>query len=52
MDCMSLLETITTMREENKFLSGRKITQGPEVFLGGAINPFAPPYDFRPHRLA
>ncbi|MBT3557274.1 MAG: methylenetetrahydrofolate reductase [Rhodospirillales bacterium] len=52
MDCMSLLETITTMREENKFLSGRKITEGPKVFLGGAINPFAPPYDFRPHRLA
>jgi 5,10-methylenetetrahydrofolate reductase len=52
LDCMSLLETITTMREENVFLSGRKITQGPEVFLGGAINPFAPPYDFRPHRLA
>ncbi len=52
LDCMSLLEAITTMREENKFLSGRKITSGPEVFLGGAINPFAPPYDFRPLRLA
>jgi 5,10-methylenetetrahydrofolate reductase len=22
------------------------------VFLGAAINPFAPPHDFRPHRLA
>lgn len=51
-DCMSLLETIRTMRDESKFLSGRKLTTPPSVFLGGAINPFAPPYDFRPHRLA
>lgn len=51
-DCMSLLSTIRTMRDEQKFLSGRKITTPPNVFIGGAINPFAPPYDFRPHRLA
>ncbi len=52
LDCMSLLETIRTMRDEAKFLSGRKLTTPPEVFLGAAINPFAPPYDFRPMRLA
>lgn len=50
-DCMSLLETIRTMRDEGKFLSGRKINNPPNVFLGAAINPFAPPYDFRPLRL-
>ncbi len=52
LDCMSLLETVRTMREECRFLSGRKLTYPPHVFLGAAINPFAPPYDFRPHRLA
>ncbi|MEO9337949.1 methylenetetrahydrofolate reductase [Mesorhizobium sp. SB112] len=52
LDCMSLLETIRIMRDNGKFLSGRKLTTPPEVFLGAAINPFAPPYDFRPHRLA
>ena len=52
LDCMSLLETIRTMRDDGRFLSGRKLTTPPSVFLGGAINPFAPPYDFRPHRLA
>jgi 5,10-methylenetetrahydrofolate reductase len=52
LDCMSLLETIRMMRDESKFRSGRKITVPPQVFLGAAINPFAPPYDFRPHRLA
>lgn len=50
-DCMSLLETIRIMRDERRFLSGRKITTPPAVFLGAAINPFAPPYDFRPLRL-
>ncbi|MGF0538075.1 methylenetetrahydrofolate reductase [Agrobacterium sp. ES01] len=52
LDCMSLLETVRTMRDEAKFLSGRKLSTPPEVFLGAAINPFAPPYDFRPYRLA
>jgi 5,10-methylenetetrahydrofolate reductase len=50
-DCMSLLEAIRVMRDEHRFLSGRKITTPPKVFLGAAINPFAPPYDFRPLRL-
>ena len=52
LDCMSMLETIRTMRDEARFLSGRKLTTPPAVFLGAAINPFAPPYDFRPYRLA
>ena len=43
LDCMSLLETIRIMRDNGKFLSGRKLTTPPEVFLGAAINPFAPP---------
>ncbi len=52
LDSMSLLETVRTMRDEGRFLSGRKLTVPPKVFIGGAINPFAPPYDFRPFRLA
>ncbi len=51
LDCMSLLETCRTMRDQKKFLSGRPINTPPGVFLGAAINPFAPPYDFRPLRL-
>lgn len=51
LDCMSLLETVRVMRDNGKFLSGRKLTTPPQVFLGAAINPFAPPYDFRPYRL-
>ncbi|MCV9960871.1 methylenetetrahydrofolate reductase [Pararhizobium sp. BT-229] len=51
LDCMSLLEAVRIMRDNGKFLSGRKLTTPPQVFLGAAINPFAPPYDFRPYRL-
>ncbi len=51
LDCMSLLQTIRTLRDEGQFLSGRKITAPPQLFLGAAINPFAPPHDFRALRL-
>ena len=51
LDSLSLLDTIRVMRDEKRFLSGRKITAPPQVFVGAAENPFAPPYDFRPIRL-
>lgn len=52
LDSIALLQTIRMMRDEGRFLSGRKITGPPPVFIGAAENPFAPPYDFRPVRLA
>ncbi len=52
LDSTSLLQTIRTMRDKRQFLSGRKITVPPRVFLGAAANPFAPPYDYRPLHLA
>jgi 5,10-methylenetetrahydrofolate reductase len=52
LDSISLLETVRTMRDERRFLSGRKITSPPHLFIGAAANPFSPPYEFRPLRLA
>ncbi len=52
LDSISLLETLRIMRDESRYLSGRKITSPPEVFLGAAENPCAPPFDYRPYRLA
>ena len=52
LDCMSLLEMIRTMRDKAQFQSGRKISTPPQVLLGAAANPFAPPLDYRPARLA
>ncbi len=52
LDSTALLSVIRGMRDEGKFLSGRKITTPPRVFIGAAENPFAPPLDFRAVRLA
>jgi 5,10-methylenetetrahydrofolate reductase len=52
LDSMSLLQTARIMRDEGRFLSGRKLTRVPRLFLGGADNPFAPPFEMRPLRLA
>ena len=52
LDCMSSLQMIRNMRDESHFLSGRKLTSPPRVFIGAAANPFAPPLDYRPLRLA
>lgn len=52
LDSIALIETIRTMRDEGRLLSGRPLGEAPEVFIGAAENPFAPPYDFRPLRLA
>ncbi|SDR63747.1 5,10-methylenetetrahydrofolate reductase [Rhizobiales bacterium GAS113] len=52
LDSTSLLSVIKRMRDEGMFLSGRRITTRPRFFLGAVENPFAPPFDFRPLRLA
>ena len=52
LDSMTLLETARTMRDEHRFLSGRKLTCAPRVLLGAAENPFAPPLEWRAQRLA
>jgi len=51
-DSTSLLECIRTMRDKGLFLSGRKLTTPPRVFLGAAANPFAPPYEYRAVHIA
>jgi methylenetetrahydrofolate reductase (NADPH) len=51
-DSLQMLRTARTMRDKGVFLSGRKLTTPPRFFLGAAANPFVPPFDFRPLRLA
>ncbi len=51
-DSIQLLRTATIMRDEGRFLSGRELTVRPKFFLGAAANPFVPPFDWRPLRLA
>ena len=51
-DSLSLLRTLRTMRDDAVFLSGRKITAPPRLFLGAAENPCVDPLDWRADRLA
>ena len=52
LDSVSLLETARTLRDEHRFLSGRKISYAPRLLLGAAENPFAKPCEWRAQRLA
>jgi len=51
-DALSLLRTLRTMRDEGAFLSGRKLTTPPQIFLGAAENPCIPPLEWRAERLS
>jgi methylenetetrahydrofolate reductase (NADPH) len=51
-DSMHLLRTARIMRDQGMFLSGRKISVPPALFIGAVENPFAPPLDWRAERLA
>jgi len=43
LDSISLLSTVKTLRDESRFLSGRKIDSPPKIFAGSTVNPFVPP---------
>lgn len=52
LDSIQLLRTVRNMCDRGVFLSGRKLSTPPRFFVGAVENPFAPPFDFRPIRLA
>ena len=52
LDSISLAQTLRTMREEKRFLSGRNLDLEPRLFIGSSINPFVPPVENRADQLA
>ncbi len=52
LDSIHLLRLARTLRDAGTYLSGRRLTAPPRLFLGAAENPFAAPFEFRPQRLA
>ena len=51
-DSIQLIRIVKNMRDQGIFQSGGEILSGkPSVFIGGAANPFADPYEFRVDRL-
>jgi methylenetetrahydrofolate reductase (NADPH) len=52
LDSIQLIKVVRDMRDDGVFQSGDKIlATNPEVFIGGAANPFADPIEFRVDRL-
>jgi len=50
---IEMVQAVKRMRDNGKFISNDDLTgEGPQMFIGAASNPFAPPHDFRPVRLA
>ncbi|CAG0975743.1 partial methylenetetrahydrofolate reductase (NADPH), partial [Anaerolineae bacterium] len=52
LDSIHLLGMVHNMVEQGCLDNGRKISPAPQFFMGAAANPFAPPYEYRPLRLA
>jgi len=51
LDSISLIDTVRTLRDDGRYLSGRTLSTPPRVSIGAVENPFAPPAGFRPARL-
>lgn len=51
LDSVSLLGLARTLRDEQRFQSGRKLSHAPRVLLGAAENPSAQPLEWRAPRL-
>jgi methylenetetrahydrofolate reductase (NADPH) len=51
-DSMHLINTVRTMRDEGKDMSGFELNGAPQMFIGAAENPFADPFEYRVIRLA
>lgn len=52
-DSLNLVRMIRMMRDHQVFENGKPIPKrAPDFFIGAVENPFAPPFDFRPIRLA
>jgi 5,10-methylenetetrahydrofolate reductase len=52
LDAISLIGAVKRMRDEGRFMSGRKLASPPRVFIGCAENPCAPPLAVRAERFA
>jgi 5,10-methylenetetrahydrofolate reductase len=52
LDSIHLIRMVRNLVEHGVLDNGRPVSAAPEFFIGAAANPFAPPYDYRPLRLA
>jgi len=51
-DSTHLIRVVRNMVDHACLDNGRQISPAPRFFIGAVANPFAPPYEYRPYRLA
>jgi 5,10-methylenetetrahydrofolate reductase len=51
-DSIQLIQSLKSMRDEKKFISGEDISGEVPMYIGAAANPYADPFEFRVTRLA
>lgn len=51
-DSSHLIRLARNLSQSGCLDNGRQIAPSPDFFIGAAANPFAPPYEYRPFRLA
>jgi len=51
LDSVTLIQGITRMSAERRFIGGKEIKKMPGLFIGGVANPFAEPLEYRARRL-
>ncbi len=52
LDSMQLIRMVRNLTEHGCLDNGRAISPAPRFFVGAVTNPFAPPFQYRPYRLA
>lgn len=52
LDSTQLIRLAQNMVEQGCLDNGKQISPSPQFFIGAVANPFAPPHDYRPYRLA
>lgn len=52
LDSLELISLAKTLRDEGRFLSGRRLEHAPNLFIGAAANPFTRPAELQAERVA
>ncbi len=52
LDSIQLVQMVKRMRDDGRFQGGDEMIAPPKMFIGGAANPFADPFELRVARLA
>jgi len=52
LDSVQLIQTVKKMRDDGRLLGGHELKRRPQMFIGGAANPFNDPFEVTVLRLA